>query len=107
LHFGRLAFNDADGQAVQEQHDVRHNVVFRAGDANFELGDGNERVVGSILKVHVTDGGTDLASLVIDRHRSVLEQIPEHLLVVLDEVAAGKRSEATGNFRNLIVTQER
>ena len=51
LHLGRLALDHHHRQAVQEQHDVRNDVVLGSKDANLELADGDEAVVVAVIEV--------------------------------------------------------
>lgn len=51
-----FAFDDDNGQAVEEQYNVGEDVVFGAENADFELGYGCKPVVGEGVKVDEADG---------------------------------------------------
>ena len=106
LDLGRLALDHPDGQAVQEQDDVRDDVVLRPQDAHLELADGDEAVVGSAVEVHEPHRRALLAGLAVDAHARVFQEQREDVAVVLDQIGPGEaRRELLDRLLHLIVLQ--
>ena len=74
LDLGRLALDHHHRQAVQEQHDVRDDVVLGAEDAHLELADGDEAVVVPVLEVHEAHRRAFLAGLAVLADAGVFQQ---------------------------------
>ncbi len=60
---GRLAFNQDHGQAIQEQHKVRDDMVLGAQDADLELAHRNKAIVVAVLEVDKAYGWALLTRL--------------------------------------------
>ena len=108
LDLRRLAFDDHDRQAVQEQHDVRDDVMLGAEDAHLELADGNEAIVVPVLEIDEAHRRAFLARLAVLADAGVFQQQIEDMPVVLDQAGAGEaRGELLDNFLHLIVFKPR
>ena len=106
LHLGRLALDDHHRQAVQEQDDVRDDVVLGAEDAHLELADGDEAVVVPVLEVDEAHGRAFLAGLAVLADAGVFQQQSEDVAVVLDQAGAGEAGgELLDHLLDLIVFQ--
>ena len=104
LHLGRLALDDDHRQAVEEQHNVRHDVVLGAEHADLELADGDEAVVVSLIEIDEADGRAFLAGLSVLADAGVLQQQPEEVLVVFQQAGAREAGrELLDDFLDLVV----
>ena len=108
LHLRRFALDDDDRQPVQEQHDVRDDVVLGAENAHLELADGDEAVVVAVLEVDEAHRWALLAGLAVLADAGVFQQQLKDVLIVLDQARAGEaRGELLDDFLDLIVFQPR
>ena len=106
LDLGRFALDHHHRQAVQEQHDVRDDVVLGAQDAHLELADGDKAVVVPVVEVHETHRRAFLAGLAVLADAGVFQQQGEDVAVVLDQTGAGEaRGELLDHLLHLIVFQ--
>ncbi len=106
LDLGRLALDHPYGQAIQEQDDVRDDVVLRPQDANLELADSDEAVVGSAVKVHKPHRRALLTGPAVYAHARIFQEHREDVAVVLDQIGSGEaRREPLDRLLYLVILQ--
>ena len=77
--------------------------MFGAEDADFELADGGEAVVGGGGEVYEADGGAVFVGLVVFADAGVFVEEVEEVFVIFEEVGAGEAGgEAFGDFFGLV-----
>lgn len=101
---GRFGLDQNHGQPVQEEHDVRPNVVLSAKYTDLELAYGDIAVVLPLLEIHETNGWALFVRFTIFADACAFEQHVEDMPVVLNEIGAGKaRGKLLDHLFNLIV----
>ena len=71
---GRLALDNHHWQTIQEQHNIRDDVMLGAEDAHLELAHSDKAVVVTVGKVHKTHGWASLTSLAVNADTGVFQQ---------------------------------
>ena len=108
LDLGRFALDHHHRQAVQEQHDVRNDVVLGAEDAHLELADRDKAVVVPVLEIDKAHRGALFARLPVLADAGVFQQQVQDMAVVLDQAGAGKAGgELLDDLLDLVVFQPR
>ena len=106
LDLGRLALDHHDRQAVQEEDDVRDDMVLRAQDAHLELADGDKAVVVPVGEVDKTHRRAFLAGPAVLADARIFQEQREDVAVVLNQTGTGKaRGELLDHLLHLIVFQ--
>ena len=76
-----------------------------AGDADFELADGDERVVVSMCEINVFDVGADLAGLTVAVGGRAFEEKVQDVLIVGEQVAAVNLDDLAHGLLDLFVVE--
>jgi len=108
LDLGRFALDQHHRHAVQEQHDVRHDMVLGARNAHLELAYRNKTVVGQRLEIDEPDRRTSLTGQPIFGNTGIFQQQVEQMPVVFQQIIAGEIGrKLLYNFLDLIRFQPR
>jgi hypothetical protein len=76
-----------------------------AGDADFELAEGDEGVVVPAVEIDVADGGADLAGLAVAVGGRAFEEQAQDVLVVGEQVAAVEVNDLADRLLDLLVIE--
>ena len=106
LDLGRLALDYRHRQAIQEQDDVRDNVVLGAQDAHLDLADGDKTVIVPVGEVYETHRRALLAGPAVLADAGIFQKQRKDVAVVFDQVGSGEAGgELFDHLLHLIVVQ--